>query len=140
MYLRPIGRLFTQMITYFLVMNSKRCNIVHLRFKNTFMKTFFRRRGFFNLTDDSGFLSWILLCIGTYKQIFFLQRIRYGAVITNYHYLNIVNDKKNSKEINCLKSRSALFSENELLMQQQTTKCPETTVIFNSNLKIFCTF
>ena len=73
-------------------------------------------------------------------EFFFLQRIRYGTVITNYHYLTIVNYKKNSKEINCLKSRSALFSENELLMQQQTTKCPETTVIFNSNLKIFCTF
>ena len=37
MYLRTIGRRFTQMIAYFLVMNSKRCNtnsFVHLHFKD----------------------------------------------------------------------------------------------------------
>ena len=58
-----------------------------------------------------------------------LQSIRNGTVVTNYYYLNIVNYKKN-KEINCLKSRSALFPENELLTQQQTTKCTGTAVVF----------
>ena len=114
------------------------CNIVQLQFKNTFIKAFLRRRGFFNLTDDSGFLSWILLiCIGTYKKssntilLFFTSKhpVRYSylLIITIYTSSTI----KNNKEINCLKSRPALFSENELLTQQQTTKCPGTTVIFH---------
>ena len=38
-------------------------------FNHTFMKTFFRRRGVFILTDHSGFHRYILLiCITTYKK------------------------------------------------------------------------
>ena len=32
----------------------------------------------------------------------FLQRIRYGTVITNYHYLNIVNYKKITRKLTVL--------------------------------------
>ena len=41
MYLRTIGRHFTQMIAYFLVMNSKRCKTVY---KSIFMKIQLKRQ------------------------------------------------------------------------------------------------